>query len=129
MSTLGERIKNLRGEASQQQFADKLSITRQYVALLESDKREPSPLLIDSLCQKFGVRREWLELGHEPMYSADLASEPESLVPDLVDILSTHPAVLDAFRRIVGIMKPADWDRLNSLLDEAANANKKDPEA
>ena len=129
MSTLGERIRILRGEMSQQQFADKLSITRQYVALLESDKRDPSPLLIDSLCQKFAVRREWLELGHEPMYAADLAREPESLVPELVDILSENPAVLDMFRRIVGIMTPADWGRLNALLDDVMSANKKGPEA
>ena len=103
---------------SQQQFADQLSITRQYIALLESDKREPSPLLIDSLCQKFQVRREWLELGHEPMKAADLDGAPETLVPDLVAILSAYPAVLGLFRKVVDHMTPADWARLNALLDE-----------
>lgn len=129
MSTLGERIKIIRGEASQQQFADKLSITRQYVALLESDKREPSPLLIDSLCQKFGVRREWLELGHEPMYSKEAASEPEALVPDLLAILADHPSVLNLLQRMIGHMTPADWDRLNALIDDILVTAKKDPEA
>lgn len=128
-TTLGERIKMLRGETSQQQFADKLSITRQYVALLESDKRDPSPLLIDSLCQKFGIRREWLELGHEPMYTKDASSEPEALVPELVSILADYPAILDAFQRIVGRMTPSDWDRLNALIDDIVNTSKKDPEA
>ena len=118
MTTLGERIKILRGSMSQQQFADQLSITRQYIALLESDKREPSPLLIDSLCQKFQVRREWLELGHEPMKTADLDGAPETLVPDLVAILSAYPAVLGLFRKVVDHMTPADWARLNALLDE-----------
>lgn len=129
MSTLGERIKIIRGEASQQQFADKLSITRQYVALLESDKREPSPLLIDSLCQKFGVRREWLELGHEPMYAKEAASEPEALVPDLLAILADHPSVLNLLQRMIGHMTPADWDRLNALIDDILVTAKKDPEA
>jgi transcriptional regulator with XRE-family HTH domain len=118
MTTLGERIKILRGSMSQQQFADQLSITRQYIALLESDKREPSPLLIDSLCQKFQVRREWLEFGHEPMKAADLDGAPETLVPDLVAILSAYPAVLFLFRKVVDHMTPADWARLNALLDE-----------
>ena len=122
MTTLGERIKILRGSMSQQQFADQLSITRQYIALLESDKREPSPLLIDSLCQKFQVRREWLELGHEPMKAADLDGAPETLVPDLVSILSSYPAVLALFRRVVDHMTPADWARLNALLDEMKTA-------
>lgn len=79
MTTLGERIKMLRGESSQQDFADKLSITRQYVALLESDKRDPSPLLMDSLCQKFQVRREWLEFGDEPMELKDMANADADL--------------------------------------------------
>lgn len=118
MTTLGERIKILRGSMSQQQFADQLSITRQYIALLESDKREPSPLLIDSLCQKFQVSREWLELGHEPMKVADLECAPETLVPDLVAILTAYPAVLNLFRKVVDHMTPADWIRLNALLDE-----------
>ena len=118
MNTLGERIKILRGSMSQQQFADQLSITRQYIALLESDKREPSPLLIDSLCQKFQIRREWLVLGHEPMKAADLEGAPETLVPDLVSILSSYPAVLALFRRVVDHMTSADWARLNALLDE-----------
>lgn len=128
MSTLGERIKMLRGETSQQQFADKLSITRQYVALLESDKRDPSPLLIDSLCQKFGVRREWLELGHDPMYVKDSSNDPESLIPDLVSALSGHPAIVETLRHIINRMTPADWDRLNTLMDDILNT-KKDPEA
>lgn len=118
MTTLGERIKILRGSMSQQQFADQLSITRQYIALLESDKREPSPLLIDSLCQKFQIRREWLVLGHEPMKAADLDGAPETLVPDLVSILSSYPSVLALFRRVVDHMTPADWARLDALLDE-----------
>lgn len=75
MTTLGERIRILRGESNQQDFADKLSITRQYVALLESDKREPSALLMDSLCQKFQVRREWLEFGDEPKDLKDIPQE------------------------------------------------------
>ena len=128
MSTFGERIKILRGSMSQQAFADKLSITRQYVALLESDKREASPLLIDSLCQKFQVRREWLELGEEPMKVADMANSPETLVPELVAILSDNPALLDLARRAADLMTLADWKRLNALLSELLYPNK-NPEA
>lgn len=128
MTTLGERIKMLRGESSQQDFANKLSITRQYVALLESDKRDPSPLLIDSLCQKFQVRREWLMFGDNPMQVADMPNAPETLVPDLVAVLSEYPAVLDMFQRVVGKMTPADWKRLNALLDEVIQTEK-DPQA
>lgn len=127
MTTLGERIRMLRGESSQQEFADKLSISRQYVALLESGRREPSPVLMDSLCQKFQIRREWLETGAEPQYPEEVQDGPEALIPDLVGILNSYPAVLDVMQRVVRHMKPSDWERLNQLLDEAIA--KKDTEA
>ena len=127
MTTLGERIRMLRGESSQQEFADKLSISRQYVALLESGRREPSPVLMDSLCQKFQVRREWLETGKLPRYPEEVQNGPEALIPDLVGILNSYPAVLNVMQRVVRHMKPSDWERLNQLLDEAST--KKDPEA
>ena len=129
MTTLGERIRSIRGNMSQQEFADKLSITRQYVALLESEKRDPSPLLIDSLCQKFGIRREWLEFGHEPMKAAEMVNTPESLVPDLVAILADHPAVLSMVQRMVGLMAPSDWERLDQLLDSVMDTTKEPPQS
>lgn len=128
MSTFGERIRTLRGNMSQQTFADRLSITRQYVALLESDRREASPLLIDALCRKFHIRREWLETGKEPMTDPDSSSAPEALVPDLVAILSEYPAVLELFQKIVGHMTSSDWKRLNDLLDEMQKTKKEPPQ-
>lgn len=130
MSTLSERIRELRGNISQQDFADTLSISRQYVALLESGKREPSPVLMDAFCHKFGIRREWLETGAEPMYPEQVDDGPHALVPDLVDVLSDHPAVLAALRRVVRIMTPADWDRLNEIIDAVMEEQEKNtPEA
>lgn len=128
---MNHRIKLVRQTAhlTQDAFASRIGITKSSVSLLESGKNNPSDQTIKLICSEFGVRREWLELGHEPMYAADLANGPEVLIPDLVEILSDHPAVLDAFRRIVGSMTPADWDRLNAILDDVMSANKKGPEA
>lgn len=124
MTTLGERIRILRGESSQQEFADKLSISRQYVALLESGRREPSPVLMDSLCQKFQIRREWLETGAEPQYPEQVQSGPETIIPELFSILSNCPAVLEMFQKVVHNMRPSDWQRLNQLLDESVQTQK-----
>lgn len=128
---MNNRIKELRKSISmtQEDFANRLAITKASVSRIESGVNNPSDQTIKLICSEFGVRREWLELGHEPMYAADLANGPEVLIPDLVEILSDHPAVLDAFRRIVGSMTPSDWDRLNTILDDVMSANKKGPEA
>ena len=124
MPTLGKRIKTLRGSMSQQEFADSLSITRQYVALLESDKRDPSPLLIDSLLQKYRIRRDWLLNGEEPM----------RLPPDEDDeIVDAVLAGEDEFIKAVirGIAKtPGGWEKMREVFNAIdAELKKNDPNA
>jgi transcriptional regulator with XRE-family HTH domain len=124
-----DRIKQTRELAnlSQRAFAQRIGISGPSVARLESGENNPGEQTIRAICSEFGVRREWLELGIEPMRAADFDDYPETLVPDLVETLSAYPAVLNAFRRIVNHMTPADWDRLNQLLDDVVN--EKDPQA
>ena len=129
--SIGNRVKALRAslKMTQLEFGRRIGTSGATISTTESGKTTPDNQTILLICREFGVRREWLELGHEPMYAADLANGPEVLIPDLVEILSDHPAVLDAFRRIVGSMTPADWNRLNAILDDVMSANKKGPEA
>lgn len=117
---MNNRIKGLRTSLNltQEEFANRLAITKASVSRLESGVNNPSDQTVKLICSEFGVRREWLEFGHEPMKAADLDGAPETLVPDLVSILSTYPAVLALFRKVVDHMTPADWARLNALLDE-----------
>ena len=123
MSTLGKRIKTLRGSMSQQEFADSLSITRQYIALLESDKREPSPLLIDSLLQKYHVRRDWLLTGEEPMR---LPPDEDDEIVDAV--LAGENEFIKAVIR--GIAKtPGGWEKMRDVfnaIQEELNKNAPD---
>lgn len=128
---MNNRIKELRKSVSmtQEDFANRLAITKASVSRIESGVNNPSDQTIKLICSEFGVRREWLELGHEPMYSKEAASEPEALVPDLLAILADHPSVLNLLQRMIGHMTPADWDRLNALIDDILITAKKDPEA
>lgn len=117
---MNNRIKELRKSLNltQEEFANRLAITKASVSRLESGINNPSDQTIKLICSEFCIRREWLEFGHEPMKAADLDGAPETLVPDLVSILSSYPAVLGLFRKVVDHMTPADWARLNALLDE-----------
>ena len=128
---MNNRIKELRKSVSmtQEDFANRLAITKASVSRIESGVNNPSDQTIKLICSEFGVRREWLELGHEPMYAKEAASEPEALVPDLLAILADHPSVLNLLQRMIGYMTPADWDRLNALIDDILVTAKKDPEA
>lgn len=129
---MNTRIKEIRLAAhlTQEEFANRICITKSSVSLLESGKNNPSDQTIKLICSEFGIRREWLETGAEPMYPEQVDDGPHALVPDLVDVLSDHPAVLAALRRVVRIMTPADWDRLNEIIDTVMEEQEKNtPEA
>lgn len=129
---MNTRIKEIRLAAhlTQEEFANRICITKSSVSLLESGKNNPSDQTIKLICSEFGIRREWLETGAEPMYPEQVDDGPHALVPDLVEALSDHPAVLAALRRVVRIMTPADWDRLNEIIDAVMEEQEKNtPEA
>lgn len=126
-----ERILKVRKETklSQSDFGKIIGITGSSVSLIESGKNNPSDQTIKLICSEFGIRREWLEFGHEPMREADMENSPETLVPELVTILSDNPALLDLARRAAKLMTVSDWKRLNALLSELLYPNEKTPEA
>lgn len=63
---MNTRIKEVRQNAglTQAQFADRLNISRNYVALMEIGDRVPSDRTVADICREFGVSEEWLRTGH-----------------------------------------------------------------
>ena len=115
-----DRIKQLRKQLklNQTDFGFRIGATQAMITSYETGRVVPDESMRILICREFNVRREWLELGHEPMMSEELNTGAEALVPDLVDTLSAYPAVLDMLRRVINHMTPADWARLNQLLDD-----------
>ncbi len=70
MTTLRDRIKAIRKNAgmTQQQFAEKLGVSRNTIATYETSVRVPIDAIIVSICREFGVREEWLRTGEGAMY-------------------------------------------------------------
>lgn len=60
---------------TQQQFAERLGISRNTVATYETSSRIPIDAVIVSICREFGVREEWLRTGQGDIY--------KELTPDL----------------------------------------------
>ena len=78
MKTLGERIKMIRGEMSQRQFAQLLGIPATTLANYERNKSELNFATIKLFITKFQVATDWLLFGQGPM-SAKKRSESEEL--------------------------------------------------
>ena len=110
---MGDRIKQIRLSAklTQQQFADQLGLSRNFLAVIETSDRKPSDRTISDICRVFGVSEAWLRDGTEPMYVQ--RSENERMAMLFNDVL----AEADESTRKRGIaaaldMPPEFWDNI-----------------
>lgn len=80
------RLKTVRTNAglSQEEFANALKLSRNYISLMENGSRIPSSRTIDDICARFHVNRDWLTTGRGAM--EDCASGIEWLIARLMDI-------------------------------------------
>lgn len=72
MSTIGERIRELRGKISREAFAAKYAIHRNTLERYEKNLRNPDVLFLQELAQQENVNLEWVQLGVGPKYKKDL---------------------------------------------------------
>ena len=80
---MNSRIKMIRQNEglTQSQFADKIGLSRNYVAMIEIGQREPSDRTISDICRIFDIQEDWLKDGLEPMRAAKSREEE---ISDLV---------------------------------------------
>lgn len=66
---MNARIKEVRQLTglTQAQFADRLNISRNYIALMEIGDRVPSDRTIADICREFGISEHWLRTGEGEM--------------------------------------------------------------
>lgn len=67
---MNERFKVLRKKLglSQDEFANRLGLTRGAVTNIELGKTEPKPLFISLVCSVYDVNEEWLRTGEGDMF-------------------------------------------------------------
>lgn len=67
---MNERLKQVRQSSglTQQQFADSINVSRNYIALMEIGQREPSDRTISDICRVYAVNEIWLRTGVGEMY-------------------------------------------------------------
>ena len=119
---LKDRFKELRKElnVTQQEFADKLKISRNFVAQIEMGSKVPSDRTIDDVCREFKVNEEWLRTGNGDMFVPGIKDKQISAM--LADVMKSGE---DSFRhRLVSALARLDdegWDNLEKLIDMISN--------
>lgn len=75
---MNKRIAQVRKDSglNQQEFADKIGLTKNYVSLLETGGRTPSDRTVSDICRIFDIQEDWLRHGLEPM-RAERSKEEE----------------------------------------------------
>jgi len=63
---LGSKIKQVRGPATQADFAKQFGITRAEVSKIERGEVRPTAELLYNICLKHHLSLEWMLSGHEP---------------------------------------------------------------
>lgn len=70
MIVINKRLKQVRQSygLTQQQFAETIKVSRNYIGLIEIGQREPSDRTISDICREFNVNEKWLRTGEGSMF-------------------------------------------------------------
>lgn len=120
-----ERIKQIRKAVglTQGEFAERIGLSRNYIAMIEIGQREPSERTIDDICRVFGVSKLWLKTGGGEMYvKRDLNQELGMMVTALMKDAD------ESFRkRFIAAMlqvPPEGWDAIEEFVNKLSTAEK-----
>jgi transcriptional regulator with XRE-family HTH domain len=119
---VNNRIKTIRqGEnLTQSQFADKIGLSRNYVAMIEIGQREPSDRTISDICRIFDIQEDWLRYGLEPMRAA--RSEEEEIATLVGSALSGSKDLRKAVIKMICSRTDAELQVLEKALRDVYNS-------
>lgn len=119
------RIKYVRVERglTQEQFAGKIGLTRNYVARIEIGERLPSDRTIKDICRIFNVDEVWLRTGAgEPFMEMSREDEVAAFAGS---VLSRGTPEQRAFLAVLARTTPEEWKLFSKKLVELADEIKK----
>lgn len=104
--SIGDRIFKIRKEhkLTQDDFAKKIKLSKNFVWMLEKGERVPSGRTISDICREFSVSKEWLETGNGDMYIIPI--EEEALI--ISELIEKDSPVYDLVKSIIKIYKDLD---------------------
>jgi transcriptional regulator with XRE-family HTH domain len=121
-----DRIKQVRKNANltQLQFAERIGLTRNYVAMIEIGQREPSDRTVSDICREFRISEKWLRTGEGEMQIAD--TQRDKLQNFFADVLATAPDERSAFVAALDDLPPQFWPLVAELARKYAENLKKE---
>ena len=125
-----ERIKEMRKalKLTQQEFANRIGISRNNVATYEVGKSNPGEAVVSLICREFNVNENWLRTGEGEMFiKRDREDEIAAAVHQL---LSGESAEFK--KRLISVLvslKEEHWEILEDKVKELAAAHQEDTQS
>lgn len=115
---MNERIKQIRRELglTQTEFAERIGLKQNSIALIESGKRNISDQAVLSICREYGVNEKWLRTGDGDKMTPDANDELEALAKKY-DLSEADQVLIEKYVNL----KPGSRDAIvNFIMDVAA---------
>lgn len=115
---MNERFKQIRKALgmTQDEFSSKISLSRNFIAQIESGTKTPSGRTISDVCREFNVNEEWLRTGNGEMFIPE--TKNDQIAKMLADVLKCEDSDFKK-RLIVALSKMDDtgWNALEKFID------------
>ena len=116
---MNQRIALARKEkrVKQEELAEKCGLTKNFISLIETGKREPSDRTIKDICRTLNVNEDWLRTGEGEMFNPKTTMEE---LVDLTDTLLSEESTSFKNRLVSALAKLTEeqWDLLENIIDE-----------
>lgn len=127
---MNERIKKIRTTANltQQEFADRIGVSRGALANYEVNRNEPIDAVISLICREFNINEHWLRTGEGEMTRP--VNRDAEIASFMGDVMRGESA--DFRRRLVAVLAKLDtdeWALLEKMALKLAEESKKEDQA
>ena len=125
---IGQRIKQIRNskKLTQDDFAEVIGLTKNFISLIETGNRTPSDRTISDICRVFHVNEAWLRTGDGEMFKP--VNRDAELAAFLGDIMKDEDD--DYRRRLLSVLQRLDriedWELLERVATRLAEGSKKE---
>lgn len=123
-----DRILSLRESlgANQEEFAKRIGVSRNFISLVETGKRNLSDRTIADICREFNVNEIWLRTGEGEMFTQ--MSRTDEISAFVGSILKGEPDFRQKFISVLARMTPDEWKLLEKkVLELSEEIKKADP--
>lgn len=117
-----ERIKQIRKNLgmTQQEFADRLNVSRSNIANYENGSRAPIDAMVNLMCREFDISEAWLRTGEGEMLQP--ISRDEEIAAFMGDVMRGETP--DFRRRLIAVLaklEPVEWELLGKMAQRLAD--------